>query len=177
MSHLSFCFQVYCCGSEKNVYTSSTLPSTHWYSLPILLANDLIQTSLCFEFFYDMSVLHVKFYVLIKDCIGYFGQIVVLCRQLRVSCQNFLETVCYQVWCVLHLIVYTPQSSLVLCIVRWCSPIYWIWLHPQWSILAPLICNDVCGCGWFWIFPCCRCWDSQVYWNSYPWMCVSLVIC
>ena len=78
-------------------------------------------------------------------------------------------------WCILHLILYTPNPFLTSCIVIWRYPVYWICFHPWWFILVLIICNNECGCVLFFICPWCRCWGFQVGRKFHPWICGSLV--
>ena len=78
-----------------------------------------------------------------------------LCYWVGIYCNILLDTVGYQLWCVLHLIVYIPQPSWVSCNILWRPLMYWICFHPCCCIIVLLICNDGCG---FWVLPFCRCW-------------------
>ena len=61
-------------------------------------------------------------YVIINYFIVHIGQIVVLCHQLGVSCNFFVEIAGHKVWCVLQLIVYILQPFLMSCVVRYSPP-------------------------------------------------------
>ena len=61
------------------------LMTTPWDSLPISLAEHLIQTGLCIGF-YDMSLLRGSTCVLINDCTSHVGKIVALFHHLGISC-------------------------------------------------------------------------------------------
>ena len=155
---------------RKNIVSVTfTLTPTTWDILLISLAEYLIQTCQCF--FNNLSVLHGKTCVLINDCIGHFVQTVVLCHWLGISCKSFLDSVGYHIWCVILLIVCILQPFWMLCIVIWCSPVYWLWLKPWWCILVLLIYDDGCGC---WFLPFCGCWSFQVASKFHPWGCGSL---
>ena len=117
--------------------------------------------------FYDISVLHGNPCVLINDCIGNFGQIVMIIYWLVISCHIFLEVVGYKFWCVLHSIVYIPQPFLVSCITWWLSLMHWLCFHPRWCNANCFVKNFVPNTyerpskpildGWgFWVFPLFR---------------------
>ena len=75
--------------------------------------------------------------VIINNCIGHFGQMVVLCHWLQVSCNILLETVGYQLQSIIHFIVYINYPLLMLCIVHWC-----------WCVLYRIcLLGKVCYCG------------------------------
>ena len=94
-----------------------------------------------------------------------------LCYCLGVSCRFFLKIVGYQVWFILNLIVYIPQPFLVSRILRWRSPLYWIWFYPQRCIVIFLKWNNGCV---FWVFPFYRCWGFPFARKSHPRRCGSL---
>ena len=95
--------------------------------------------------FYELSVIHGYPCFLINDCIGHFGQVVMLFYWLGVYFHIFFESSGYQVLCVLNLIVYIMQQFLVLGILLWSSPLYCLYFYPWWCILVFVICDNGCG--------------------------------